>query len=258
MVNRSLGSEGMADWAIGTRLVMFVWQIVCRVPNSSEPVFWEMFSRQEFLRLRSRLLELTRLSCSIAVFLGGAVIAINSSFIHVWTAGRAHWTWNADVCLAVWLIISTANASLNMIPGIVKQVGAMKYVFLSEGLVLIALACYSFPFINSPAGVALVILLAIFLFRLPYGIYRAKEDMGIAPGNILTVIAKVLLLLLLLILGTVAIHVLTRGLSPTMQLISNLLLYTLVGVPITFFLGLSSEVKEKLLKFGLRIKNRII
>lgn len=246
LITRKLGLAALADWTVGTRLAMLGWQLVTRITGSSEPIFWEMFSRGEVARLRSRLLDLGRLAGSMAALLGGGVVAVNAPFVALWTQSRVQWWSGADVLLFLWIVVFAAASVFNMVPGITKRVGSMKYVYVLEGLAMVALAYMPFPPIRREWQVAMVLVAAVAVFRFPYGVARACKDLAITGrelGGFLgrcTASAAALLALALLL------HCLTVKQRSLTQVLVNGVSFSVLALPCLYAISLPSEIKSRI------------
>ncbi len=246
LVTRHLGVQGLADWTVGTRLVLFATQLVARIPGAAEPALWEMYTRRELPLLRLRLLEVGQVAALTAALLGGGITVANPSFIRIWTSERVDWSTAADICFALWVVAVPLAASLNVISAITKHVGAMKFVYFLEGAVLMALAYLPFPHLRAHWQVALALFLCVSLFRLPYGCFRAWRDMEIPA----LVLARMLLLVfgisLALLATATGLRVLTAHLRAPWQLAVNVPVYGLIALPLVYALGLPPQSQQRL------------
>jgi len=132
-----------------------------------------------------------------------------------------------------------------MVPGMVKKLGAMKYVYSMEGLVLIALAYAPGLHWNALWQVALAMMVCVTAFRLPYGLWRAWRDFqlpGLLLAKALARCGGIMLLLLGIALG---LRATTGNLAPLAQVAINGSLYAALAVPIVYLLGLPPEPKLK-------------
>jgi O-antigen/teichoic acid export membrane protein len=246
LVSRKLGLQALADWTVGTKLVLFVWQLVQRTSNSSEPIFWEMFTRQEVQLLRQRLLDVTMLVAMVSAVLGAGLVAVNAPFVGFWTSQRVHWQTASDVVMAVWATVSIGAVVFNMVPGMTKQLGAMKFVYVFEGALVAGLAYVpAFP-LKTAWQVALVLLLGVSIFRLPYGLYRAWRDLRFPAGVLSGVIARVASVALLLLAIALLLRKATSSLTPLMQIAINALVYGLIALPVAYGLGLPLEPRQRI------------
>ena len=245
LITRQLGLQALADWSIGTRLMVFVWQLVSRISSSSEPAFWEMFSRNEMARVRQRLMDLIQLSGSAAAVLAAGIAAINPPFIHVWTSGRVRWETTTDLVLVLWVAVLTAATVFNMVPGMTKRLGNMKFVYFSEGFLLIGLACVAMLHWQHHWQVALLLLICVSLFRLPYGLARAVSDLQL-PGRLLAgTLVQLGVMLAALLAVSLALRLATASLNPWAQLAINGIGYSLVALPVFYRFGLPGDARAQ-------------
>lgn len=256
LVTRKLGLPALADWTVGTKLVLFVWQLVQRTSNSSEPIFWEMFTRRELGLLRQRMLDVAMLGALAAATLGAGLVAVNAPFVSLWTSKRVHWQTAVDLVMAVWAVVSIGTILFNMVPAITKQLGAMKFVWLLEGALVAGLAYFPFFPLNAAWQVALVLLLGVSCFRFPYGLFRAWRDLQFPAAVLGRFLARAGSVTLLLLAVALILRKATSPLAPWLQVAVNALVYGLIALPVAYGLGLPSEPRQRILDVLQRILPR--
>ena len=229
--------------------MLLALQLINRMSNSSEPIFWEMYVRKELPRLRERFLQVIPLVGGAAVFFGGAIAAVNPAFIQFWTSGRVEWQSRTDICLMAWLVFVAAATVLNMVPGMTKQLGAMKYVYALEGLVPVALAYTPGLRWISPWHVALLLVLCVAIFRLPYGLARTCRDAQIPISTLLKELGRVGTGLVLLAASALALRYITTALRPLVQVLLNGTLYSIISLPVLYKFVLPPSAKQMVQQF---------
>jgi O-antigen/teichoic acid export membrane protein len=249
LITRKLGVVALADWTVGTRLMLLALQLINRMSNSSEPIFWEMYVRKEIPRLRERFLQVIPLVAGAAAFFGGMIAAVNPAFILFWTSGRVEWQTRTDICLVIWLVFVAAATVLNMVPGMTKQLGAMKYVYALEGLVPVALAYTPGLRWISQWQVALLLVLCVAVFRLPYGLARTCRDAQIPISTLLKELGRVGTGLVLLAACALALRYSTTTLRPLVQVLLNGTLYSIISLPVFYKFVLPSSAKQMIQQF---------
>ena len=248
LITRKLGVQALADWTVGTRLLLFAVQLIGRIPNASEPVFWEMFTRQEISRVRQRLLELLLIAGSAAALFGGTIAAVNAPFITVWMASRVHWMTGTDMVLAIWVMVSIAAVVFNMVPGMTKHLGSMKFVYVLEGGLMVGLAYLPFARFQEFWQVAGVLLVFECLFRFPYGLWRTWRDLQI-PGNVLaTALGRAFGVACLLLGLAVVLRTASRQWPPLAQVAFNGFVYAVFALPAVYYLSLPVEPRQRILQ----------
>jgi hypothetical protein len=204
-----------------------------------------MFSRNEMARVRQRLMDLIQLAGSAAAVFAAGIAAINPPFIHVWTSGRVRWETTTDVVLVLWVAVLTAATLCNMVPGITKRLGNMKFVYFSEGTLLVGLACVSILHWRYHWQVALLLLVCVSLFRLPYGLARTGSDLQL-PGRLLAgTLVKLAVMLGALLAVSLGLRFATASLNPWAQLAINGFGFGLVALPVFYRFGLPADAREK-------------
>ncbi len=245
LITRKLGIQALADWTVGTRLVLFAAQLVGRIPNSSEPVFWEMFAREELDRLRQRLLELVLVANSAAALFGATIVAMNVPFVTFWMASRVQWSTVTDLILVSWVVVSITALVFNMVPAMTKHLGSMKFVYLLEGGILIGLAYLPFVNLREYWQVALLLLVFECVFRFPYGLWRAWRDLNIPARSLAGNLGRAFGVCLFLLAVAALMRKATSHWSPLVQVIVNALVCGGISLPAVYFIGLPSEARHR-------------
>ena len=252
LITRKLGVQALADWTVGTRLVLFVAQLIGRIPSASEPVFWEMFARQELARVRQRLLELVLLAGSAAALFGGSIAAINVPFVAFWMAARVQWFTATDIVLVLWVLVSIAAVVFNIVPGTTKHLGSMKFVYLLEGGIMVGLAYAPFVHFQAYWQVALALLVFECLFRFPYGLWRTWRDLAIPARVLANALGRTFGVAALLLCVAVLLRNTTGHWTQITQIAINGLIYCLVALPVVYYVSLPLEPRERILQATLR------
>jgi O-antigen/teichoic acid export membrane protein len=248
LITRKLGVPALADWTVGTRLISFATQLVSRIPNASEPVFWEMFARQEMARVRQRLLELLLLAGSAAALIGGGIAAMNAPFVALWMASRVQWMTATDFVLVTWVVVSIAAVVFNIVPGMTKHLGSMKFVYLLEGAIMVGLAYV--PFVHVQAYWQLALLLLVFecLFRFPYGLWRTWRDLEVPARVLANALGRTFGVAALLLCVAGVLRQTTSHWTQITQIVINGLVYALVALPAVYCLSLPFEPRQRILQ----------
>ncbi len=252
LITRKLGVPALAEWTVGTRLVLLAAQLIGRIPNASEPVFWEMFARQEFSRVRQRLLELVLLAGSAVALLGGCLAATNTPFVAFWMASRVQWMTGTDVILVAWVLVSITAVVFNMVPGMTKHLGSMTFVYLTEGGLMVALAFLPFVRLGAFWQVALVLLVFECLFRFPYGLWRTWRDLQIPIRVLAAALARTFGVATLLLCVAGVLRKVTAPLSPIAQVVINGLVYVAIALPAIYYISLPGEPRHRIYQAVLR------
>ena len=184
VINRILGAASMGDWTVGTRLIQLGAQLTARIPNAAEPTLWEIFAKGDKSQCALRLTHTAQIATTIGILTGAVVLAANGNFVNLWSNGKVAWPLINDAMGAGIIIVSSLAATLCMLPGITKRLGQMKYIYPSEGLVILGLLCVPY-LVTDLAAVLFAMLTSLVLVRLSYGLSRASNDLN---ESLLTVI----------------------------------------------------------------------
>jgi O-antigen/teichoic acid export membrane protein len=148
MISRLLGIETAAAWSIATKVFSMAQQFVARILDSSAGGLAEMVVRKEFTQLHKRFQELVSITALIAVTSSAGIALMNGSFIELWTSGKVTWEpWN-NYLLGCVLFSTAISRCLTGLTGITKILGGMKYIFLFEGLVFVAVSILLAPLLG--------------------------------------------------------------------------------------------------------------
>ena len=140
IISRTLGLEAAAVWAVGTKIFNLFSPLMCRPYGAALPGLYEMAARREHERLYERFRGMVVLTASLGVLLGVCLGLCNSLFVTVWTAGKISWSpWN-DVCLGLWIFLSSLQTTHVNFVTVTKQFGGARYIYLLEGLCFVSLA----------------------------------------------------------------------------------------------------------------------
>jgi len=175
IITRLLGLESAATWAICSKLFTLAQQMVSRILETSAGAFTEMFVRKEHDRLKARFRDVVALTASLSVVAGVIGVAVNPSFVEVWTRGRVAWPWPVDVLLGVLLIVTCISRCFTGIAGITKEVRLLRFIYFFEGLSFVLLAWLAgsrFGFV----GIAAASIVATVFWSGFYGFLRTRRQ----------------------------------------------------------------------------------
>jgi len=177
VINRILGVTYMADWTVGTKLLQFATQISGRISNAAEPTLWQIFSQGDHVRCGRRLIETSQLTATVATITGALLVALNGNFVSLWSGGRVGWPVINDLLGSAILWVAAFAVVWCMLPGITKRLGNLKFIYLSEGVLIISLLLVA-NLVNSLSDVLFGMLCALSLIRFTYGIARMNKDLN--------------------------------------------------------------------------------
>jgi O-antigen/teichoic acid export membrane protein len=177
VINRTLGVTYMGDWTVGTKLLQFATQISSRISNAAEPTLWQIFSQGDRLRCRQRLIETSQLTVTVSTIIGALLVALNGNFVALWSGGRVGWPVINDLLGSAILWVAAFAVAWCMLPGITKRLGNLKFIYLSEGALIMSLLLVA-NLVNSLSDVLIGILCALMLVRFTYGIARMSKDLN--------------------------------------------------------------------------------
>ncbi len=174
VITRAMGPDAAAVWSIATKPFQLAQQVVFKLLDFSSSAFAEMMVRQERERLLARFRDLLMVTASLAVWAGLTVALCNQDFLVYWTKGRIAWNNSSNWLMALVVVVyATTRCGIGFI-GITKQIFAMKYIYLFEGLAFVASSLLVAPAWGLN-GIIMSALLTDVLFSGVYGIWRTKR-----------------------------------------------------------------------------------
>ena len=219
VISRTLGLEAVAVWSVATKLFMLSQQLIYRLLDFSLAAFSEMIVRGEKARLQSRFRDLFILSGSASAALGVTMALCNRAFLSIWTHNRISWPMENDLLMACSLMVYAGTRCHIGLACITKKVGAMKYIYLAEGLFFVGLGLALSPHLGL-AGVILAGIPTNLFFSGVYGVRRSTKYFNLNVGEILFhwLRPPVLVWICVLLAAAVIWHA-TLHLSPLPQLL---------------------------------------
>lgn len=167
LITLLLGLEATAVWSTMTKIFMLAQQLIARVFDFSSTPFAEMIVRGERDRLRARFRDVVLLTGSLGVAVCLGVALGNASFVHLWMHGQFSWPVANDLLMALFIVANTSIRCHIGLAGLTKQIGTMKYIYLVEGAVFIALGFT----LAAPLGLSGIIIAGIVSSMLCSGLY---------------------------------------------------------------------------------------
>lgn len=242
VINRLLGAAAMGDWSVGTKLLQLGMQLTNRVSNAAEPTLWEIYARGQKQRCCFRLQQTTQISAVVAAVIGAFVLALNGNFVFLWTGGRVSWPWVNDLIGACLLFVAAMAATWCMLPGITKQLGRMRFVYPTEGLLIFAMLLVP-ALVTDAATVLSGMLASMGLCRLSYGAARCRSDLGESVGRLIVSVRRPLLFWAGLLPIAVAVRYIMEENTHWPLMVLGALAVTLFFGGLAYTFGLSESTK---------------
>jgi O-antigen/teichoic acid export membrane protein len=179
VVTYTLGAAAAAVWSFTTKTFTMANQFIGRIYNYSSPAFAEMVVRGEQERLRTRFRDVVTLSASAGVFLTLSVALCNQSFLQIWTGSdRMSWSIKNDLLMAFYIFTFTTTRCHVGLVCVSKDLRAMKFVYLVEGIAFIALAAMLGHWLGF-SGIILGGIITNLAFSGFYGMQRSAVILGL-------------------------------------------------------------------------------
>jgi len=140
IISRFSGLDAAATFSIGTKLYSLGQQLVARIIGAAAPALTELFVRGEISRFSARFFDVLSISAFLATLIGSFLICGNSSGVSFWTSGMIAWSPWADVMLGALLVATSFTRCLTELFVFRGNLKSVRYIFLMEGLLSVALA----------------------------------------------------------------------------------------------------------------------
>ena len=257
VIARTLGLEAVAVWSVATKLFMFSQQLVFRLLDFSTAAFSEMMVRGEQVQLQKRFHEIVVLSASASAALGFTMALCNQSFLRVWMPGIS-WAVENDILMACSLVVYSSTRCHVGLAYMTKQMRAMKYVYLGEGVAFVTLGLLAAPRLGL-SGVILSGIVTNLIFTGSYGLHRSKAYFGTSLKELLLDWGKrpACVLLIMMLPGSLLWFTL-RSLPPLAQLgIGGTIMGTAAGLTLWKF-GLPATLRKESWERCLRLRTKLL
>ena len=257
VIARTLGLEAVGVWSVATKLFMLSQQLVYRLLDFSTAAFSEMMVRGEQVRLQQRFRELVILSGSASVAVGFTMALCNQAFLTVWTPSIS-WAIENDMLMACSLVVYSCTRCHVGLAYMTKQIRAMKYIYLGEGVAFVALGLLVAPRLGL-GGVILSGIVTNLIFTGCYGLHRSKAYFGTSVKELLFDWWKrpAYVLLIMMMMGSLLWFTL-RSLPPLAQLgIGGSIMGITAGFTLWKF-GLPETLRKESGERFLRLRARLL
>jgi O-antigen/teichoic acid export membrane protein len=167
IASRTCGLVGATVWGFSTKAFLLAQQIVNQLLTFSSSALSEMIVRGEPQRLRARFRDLLVLTVSASVFIGAGLGVCNSSFVEIWSKGKVSWNPLNNWLMALLLVVTCLTRCHTGLPGLLKRIGNLRYLYFLEGMSFLALSLLLAP----RYGLSAILVTAIAMDVLWSGIY---------------------------------------------------------------------------------------
>ena len=258
VVSKVLGFKAAAIWGVATKAFMLAQLVVTKLIEFSGSAFSEMFVRGERERLGARFRDVVILSASVSLVAGFAVASCNPAFLHFWTRDRIHWESANDFLMAVSGVVYALTRCFIGFIMVTKEIKALKYIFVLEGLCLIGLGLVGASHFGFLGVIASGILTGAF-FSGAYGVRRIQTFLGITAREMIREWMKFPFRLgLVLAIASGVLWFLTHTLPYRPQLLINLTAVLLIGATSLWYAGLPQHMRREFRAMLERMFQRLV
>lgn len=174
IVTRTMGLTAAAIWSVSTKLFVLIYQLINKIEGTAIVFFAEMMVRGEKSKLATRFRQIYQLTGALGVVLLGIVVAINGSFVSVWTNPSLAWSLPLSGLFAVVVALNALTRCSGDLIIHTKKIAAFRYVYFLEAVIFVLLSLWlsaHFGFYGI-LGASIVCLLA---FRATYTTWRIVQ-----------------------------------------------------------------------------------
>ncbi len=243
LITQVLGLQAAATWSVCTRVYSMLSLFVWRPFDMSCPALSEMAVRGETGRIRHRFRSLVILTLSLSAAAAVVFATLNQAFVSVWTQGRIAWPVSNDLLLGMQLIIISVVHCHCSFPGIIKQIGAMRYVYFLEGFAFVLLGYFTTGSWGMTGTIVAALICAVCASG-AYGLCRTRTHFDMAWVEVLwrwnAPAARVLALAAPLAFGT---WYATQPLAPVLRLVVGMVFQAPLCAMIFLRFGLERELR---------------
>lgn len=258
LITLMLGLETAAVWSALTKTFMLAQQLIARIFDFSSSPFAEMMVRGERERLRARFRDVVILTASVGVVACLGVALGNGSFVHLWMQGRFSWDAKNDLLMALFIIVGTSTRCHVGLAGLTKDIRAMKYVYVIEGVAFVALGSALAPRWGL-AGIIVSGIASNLVCSGLYGLWRTTEYLQFTPREFFLGWLKFpARLFLILLAAAVGLWFALRSLAPLPQLLADTVGLGLAGGFCFWRLGLPEHLRQELALALGKVRARLV
>ena len=165
ILSRFAGLDAAATFSVGTKFYTMGQQFVGKVLENSAPALTEIFVRGDEARFNERFWNVFAVTAFLAVIGASGLLMGNQLLVSLWTAGVIHWSFAADISLAVLLIVTSLSRCFVGLFGMVGDLRPVRSIYFLEGslFILIALPSVSHFGILGLLGASLIAHLSVTL-----------------------------------------------------------------------------------------------
>ena len=245
VISATLGLEAAALWSVATKVFMLAQQMITRILDFSSAAFAEMMVRNEREKLQARFRDVVMLTAAVGALVCLLVAVCNRSFLAIWTHGRFFWSGADDLLMAGFVIAYTSTRCHTGLACLTKQIRAMKYLYLLEGVVFVGLSLLLAPRLRL-AGVIASGLVSNLLCSGLYGLWRTTGYFQISTREVLVGwLAAPGRMFLVVLAAAVALWFATRALPPGPQFLVNTAVLGVFGGGCLWKIGLSESLRHE-------------
>ena len=183
IVTRTMGLSAAAAWSVGTKIFGLLYQLLTRIEGTAVVFFSEMMVRNERELLKTRFRQVYQISAGLAAVGLSFAAAINGPFVSAWAEPELAWSMplSASLALVVFLnVITRCNMDL-LLHG--KQLRALRYAYLLEALLFVALSFCMAPIIGF-YGIVFAALFGVFAVRFGFTSFRVAKYLDTTVAEI--------------------------------------------------------------------------
>jgi len=140
IISRFVGLDAAATFSVGTKLYSLGQQLVAKVVGTAAPALTELFVRGEASKFKDRFFDVVSITVFLATLFASILVSGNSAVVSIWTSGIINWNQRADILLGALLVATSVTRCLTEFFVFRGNLTSVRYIYLIEGVLSIALA----------------------------------------------------------------------------------------------------------------------
>jgi O-antigen/teichoic acid export membrane protein len=184
ILGRVQGLEAAGLWEVATKPFQALSQLVWKVLDASAPGLSEIVVHGDRPKLRQRFRQIVGLTTVFAGVAGVGLTLLSQQLVTHWAGEKYRWGTGNDLVLGLWLFLISIYRCHCTLPILQKSIAAMRWVYLTEGIVSVGLSVW----LGRQYGATALLWVAAGTATVTSGIYglmRSRETFGIGLGGLL-------------------------------------------------------------------------
>jgi O-antigen/teichoic acid export membrane protein len=244
MISRIIGLDAAAAFAISTKVYTMGMLLIGNPISSSSPGLTELYVRNDIEKFKKRYWDLISVTIATSTIVAVGIAVSNRSFVKLWTHGSIEWSWICDGLLGFLIISKNLSTCLVNLFGITKNWNPVKYTYLIEGFIFIALSILlTKPY--GTVGLLIASLIAHLAVTTPIA-YKASINI---IGSLFKLNTQIMSIIVILIISITLGKLSDIYVSDVITKLIIQLLIILASIVFTWIRLLNLDLKKQILEY---------